>query len=485
MNSATDLVRLIDTLRSADSEHARLEFKVNNADPEMIGERVSGLANSARLHGHERAYLLWGVEDGTHAVVGTSFRPATKKVNNQPLEIWLSQILQPAPSLVFDEVAHPEGRVVVLTISAALTSPVRFRKAARIRIGEVTKLLPEYPDLESKLWTQLQSASWEELAARSNLEAAEVLAVLDIPAFFAALEQPIPKQQGESLYALESRGLVRREDDGRWTITNLGALSLAKQLRDFGLPIARKAVRFMHYEGRDRASNVIDEPEGSKGYVVAFEGVFDYVMKRVPANEHFVRHVRRNAPLFPPVAVRELVANALVHQDLGASGAGPIIELFEDRLEISNPGALLVDPDRIVDHAPRSRNEAFAGLMNEFGFCEERGRGADNALIAVEVAQLPPLEWRRESNSTRAVLRGPRPFQQMTTAERVLACYQHAVLQYLKGGRMQNHTLRERFGIADQNAAQASAVFRQTVEAGKIKLADPSAPKSGYVPYWV
>ena len=83
-----------------------------------------------------------------------------------------------------------------------------------------------------------------------------------------------------------------------------------------------------------------------------------------------------------------------------------------------------------------------------------------------------------------AVLYGPRSFANMTLAERVRACYQHAVITYLSGRKMKNSSLCKRFGIASKNAAQATHVIKAALQEGTIIVADPEHPRAGYVPWW-
>jgi hypothetical protein len=71
-------------------------LKHENTDPECIGKRVSALSNAARIEGQDMAYIGWGMEDGTHHVLGTSFEPDAAKVRGQPLGFWLTQSLQPS-----------------------------------------------------------------------------------------------------------------------------------------------------------------------------------------------------------------------------------------------------------------------------------------------------------------------------------------------------------------------------------------------------
>uniref|UniRef100_E6QG41 MloB n=1 Tax=mine drainage metagenome TaxID=410659 RepID=E6QG41_9ZZZZ len=178
------------------------------------------------------------------------------------------------------------------------------------------------------------------------------------------------------------------------------------------------------------------------------------------------------------------MANAMIHQDMTITGAGPLVEMFSDRLEITNPGQPLVQPERFLDFPPRSRNEALASLMRRMRLCEEQGTGIDKVFVAVELHQLPPPDFRVEGDAVRAVLYAPRRFADMTPQERVRACYQHAALKYVTGKRMKNASLSERLGIDSQNAAQASVVIRQALKAGLIRPADPAHPRAGYVPFW-
>jgi predicted HTH transcriptional regulator len=104
----------------------------------------------------------------------------------------------------------------------------------------------------------------------------------------------------------------------------------------------------------------LKEQEDSKGYACGVEGLIGFINAVLPSNEVIGSALRSSVPMFPELAVRELVANALIHQDFFLTGTGPIVEIFEDRIEITNPGMPLVDTDRFVDTPPRSRNETLA-----------------------------------------------------------------------------------------------------------------------------
>ncbi len=485
MNSSIERdIALVDELCALPAEAAWVEFKDNNTDPEMIGVRCSALSNAARIEGRDTAYMLWGIEDGSHAVTSTDFNPDIKKRADQPLPFWLARSLQPSIAFSFRIVQHPQGRVVLLEIPAATGAPVAFNGVAYIRIGSATPKLTDYPQRYQQLIERLQPYRWEHGMARQYVSGDDVLSLLDYSQYFRLTRQPLPDNRAGIFDKLEGDRLIVRDVGERWNITNLGAILFANRLSDFESGLARKAVRLVAYAGKNRAATVTHRHDGQKGYAVGFEGLVDYLNGLLPKNEHIGAALRVAHPLFPELAIRELVANALIHQDMTVTGAGPQIELFSDRIEISNPGAPLVKPERMVDLPPRSRNETLASLMRRMGMCEEQGSGLDKVLEQVELFQLPAPLFRAEENSTQMALYGPRGFADMTPEERVRACYFHAVLKFLSGDKMKNATLCARLGIATKNAAQATTVINKTLEAGLIRVADPDHPRAGYVPHW-
>lgn len=483
MTAARDIA-LIDELRALPAEAAWVEFKGNNTDPEMIGKRCSALSNAARIEGKDTAYMVWGIEDGSHAVIGTDFNPDMKKVGNQGLPIWLANCLQPSIAFGFRVADHPQGRVVLLEIPAATGAPVAFNGVAYIRIGSATPRLTDYPQRYEQLIERLQPFRWEQGVARQYASGDDVLNLLDYSQYFRLTRQPLPDNRVGIFDRLEADRLIVRDVGDRWNITNLGAILFASRLGDFDARLARKGVRFVAYGGANRAAPVTHRHDGQKGYATGFEGLVGYLNDLLPKNEHIGAALREAHPLFPELAIRELVANALIHQDMTVTGAGPQIELFQDRIEITNPGCSLVKPDRMIDLPPRSRNETMASLMRRMGMCEEQGSGLDKVIAAVEFFQLPPPLFRAEENATQVVLYGPRTFAEMTPDERVRACYFHAVLKFLSGDKMKNASLCTRLGIDPRNASQATGVINKTLSAGLIRVADPDHPRAGYVPHW-
>lgn len=476
-------VAVVDRLRSLSSETTWAEFKVGNHDPDTIGKVVSALCNSARLADQPFGYMAWGIENNTHAIVGTQFDPGLEKKGNEPLEFWLAKGLQPSPSFVFITISHLEGRVVLLEVPAANHSPVQFKGRAYIRVGEATPLLSDFPEREKQLWGKLQPILWESGLAASFLTDGEVLSHLDHAAYFRMTKQRIPTTPSSILERLVEDDLVVRDIGGQWNITNLGAVLFGHNLAQFER-ISRKTVRIIQYSGRTRAA-VAREYGFSKGYATGFEDLISLINGILPRNEHIGKALREDHPMYPEVAIRELVPNALIHQDMTVRGAGPTIEIYDDRIEITNPGTPLVDISKFIGAPPQSRNEAMAALMRRMDVCEERGSGIVKVVHSAELFQLPAPDFRTLDQSVQVVLYAPRLFKDMDPSERLRACYQHTMLRYLANEKATNASLRERFGVEDQNAAQISRIIKEALATGLIKAGDPKSPRAGYIPGWL
>ena len=478
------LIGLVRELCKLPQETEWVEFKVNLQEPKTVGEYVSALSNAAALYDKVHAYILWGIADGTHDIVGTDFSPAIAKKGNEPLETWLLRLMKPRIDFRFHEVIVDCKRVVIMEINRAAHHPVAFEGVEFIRAGSTKRKLKDYPEKERALWRVFDRVSFEDGIAAEQVRGEDVLLKIDYPAYFDLLEVSLPAGRDAILHALQSDRIIAPSKVGGFDITNLGAILFAKNLGAFP-GLKRKAVRVIQYRGKGR-TETIREQEGRKGYACGFEGLVGYLDWILPANEIIEKALRKTVPMFPDLAIRELVANALIHQDFLVTGAGPMIEIFDDRIEITNPGEPLVDTQRFLDTPPRSRNETLASLMRRVRICEERGSGIDKVVLQVELFQLPAPLFEVPLDSTRAVLFAHKTLADMDGEERVRACYLHACLKYVMRDFLTNASLRERFGIKQNNKAIASRHIREAVDAGMIKPFDKNAARKlmKYVPYW-
>ena len=487
MNTAYSLeylVGLVHELCHLNGEQEWVEFKQNKADPQEIGEYISALANAAAINDKVHAYLIWGVSDSKREIVGTNFNPSNEKKGNEPLESWLLRMLTPKIGFRFHEVPIDGKSVTLLEIDRASDRPVSFRNGEYIRIGEVKKPLKEAPDRQRNLWRIFDQTPFEALIARERVSSDSVLQILDYPSYFDLLQLPLPPGPNQILESLLENNLIQKCPPGGWDVTNLGAILLAKNLVDFP-NLSRKSMRVIQYHGIGRI-DAAKEFSMSRGYASGFEELVGYINGLLPSNELIEHALRKTVVMYPKLAVRELVANALIHQDMHFTGAGPTVEIFEDRIEITNPGKPLVSTSRFVDTPPRSRNEAIASLMRRFRICEERGSGIDKVIYQVEIFQLPAPLFEVPGEFTRAVLFAHKKLKDMSKRDRIRACYLHACLCYVTRRKMTNATLRERFGVSSKNAAEVSRLLKEAVDKGIVVIQDTSVGTKSrtYLPYW-
>lgn len=480
-----ELEILLKDMQALPKECEWAEFKVNNGRPEEIGENLSALSNSACYHAKKCGYLIFGIENETHRFVGTNFSPKHEKKGNQELENWWATQLNPRADFNIFEFDYNDLHFVIFRIDAAVNMPVSFRGTPFIRIGSYTKPLDEHPERERKIWNKAFKHIFEKEVALGNATEEDVLNLIDYPTYFEMIKMPLPDNR-KGIFERLVQDKIIEQNGNPYSITNLGGILFAKNIEQFET-IARKAVRVIVYQGKNRIKTK-KEQAGTKGYAIGFEGLIKYINDQLPTNEVIGQALRKEVSVYPPLAIRELVANAIIHQDFSIKGTSPMVEIFDDRIEITNPGKPLIDPLRFVDHSPESRNELLARTMRRLKICEERGSGIDKVVFECEVFQLPAPDIIVGDNFTRVILFAPLSLRQMDKQDKVRACYLHACLRYVSGEPMTNQSLRNRFGISEENYPMASRIISETIEANLIKDydADSNSRKyAKYVPFWV
>jgi len=376
--------KLLDKLRGQEEENEWIEFKVNNTSPAAIGERVSALSNGACLRSQPFGYLIYGVENGTKKIVGTTEYISRKKKGNEDIEHWIIQSLSPKLDIEIFNFNRGELKISIIKIPAAVNQPTRFRNIAYVRIGSYTKKLADYPEKEKKIWTKSNLDNFEKSIALSGVNKNKIIDYLAFESYFLLNNQPIPTNIERVIHKfLEEKIIVKA--NGNYDITNLGAIFFARDLNNFE-SLSRKAIRVVRYKGKNRLETE-KEFQGNKGYAIGFSSLIEFIQALLPTNQILKDALRKEIKVYPDIALREMIANALIHQDFSIRGMGPLIEIFTDRLEITNPGKPLIDILRFIDHAPQSRNEKLASFMRRLNICEERGTGVDKTVYACEFYQ--------------------------------------------------------------------------------------------------
>ena len=233
---------LIRSLIALPNETEWVEFKHNNTDPDEIGEYASALSNSVALDRRTAGYVVWGIEDGTHKILGTTFRPREMKVKGQELENWLLTQLEPQIDVRIHQ-GEIEGMPLVLfEVPPASHRPVAFKGVEYIRIGSYKKKLKDHPEKERALWRRFDDVPFERGVATANVSSDDVLSLIDYPRYFELMAQRLPDSRPAILERLASERIIHHKAGDRYDISNLALSSSPRLCRTSrSLPARRSA----------------------------------------------------------------------------------------------------------------------------------------------------------------------------------------------------------------------------------------------------
>ncbi|MCI6088834.1 MAG: putative DNA binding domain-containing protein [Absicoccus porci] len=475
---------LVKELITYSNEIQWIEFKHNNYKPDMIGEDISALANGATLSEKKYAYMIWGIDDTTHEIVGTDRDLQSIKVGNEELENWLRKMLSKNCDFEFQTTQIDRKDIGIIIVKPAIQFPITFKGESYIRVGSYSKKLKGFPEIQAQLWEKLRLLKFEEQIAKNNLTLNESVQFLDLDLYFENQQLPTPKSIKSLEHYLLQENILEKQDNGMYSITNLGAILFAKKLIDFK-GLKRKSIRIVQYEGNNKLT-MLKERTIETGYVIGFNETIEYIDALTPSIESIKDGLRKKVTTYPVIAIREAVANTLIHQDFSITGTGPTIEIFKDRIEFTNPGPPLIDIKRIIDNPPRSRNEKLADLMRRLKICEELGTGWDKIVFSCEIAQLPAPKIEIYEDSTKVTIYSKKSFSSISLEDKLWACYLHACIKHVQGEQLTNKSLRERFGLKESSSGSISRLIKEGVTRHIIKPLDPdTAPRyMKYIPFW-
>ncbi|MEM1007365.1 MAG: ATP-binding protein [Myxococcota bacterium] len=461
----------VDQWRSLPSENQNLEFKEAKTqfDFNKLCRYCVAIANEGG------GKLLFGIADKPP-------RPVTGSKAVENLQGMAEKIFENLSFRVdIEAVEHPDGRVVVFHIPSRPRGTAYQHKGSYLmRSGE--QLCPMSEDQLRRIFAEGEP-DWLEEPSQTGVESQKVIELLDTQTFFELIQRPYPTTRDGVLDQLEQERLIDVRN-GRYWIRRLAALLLAKRLDDFP-SLSRKATRIVVYKGSSKLETRLDHVE-DRGYAVGFQKLIEFVMSQLPQQEAIEKGLRREAKLVPEIVIRELVANALIHQDFTIGGSSVMIEVYQDRVEISNPGEPLVPIERFID-GYLSRNERMADLMRRMGICEEKSSGIDKVIHAAEQEHLSAPDFRTMYRRTVAVVFGSKSFADMDRAERIRACYQHCAWKWVRNDQMTNKSLRERFHLPEEKSSHVSQIISAAIDAGAIKpdkKQGSSKRLARYIPFW-
>lgn len=473
-------LRLLNKSLNPPHELNELDWKIAlSEDRKRLSEHLSAFSNQVG-----GGFLVFGINDlgEKEGVSAKGSKDIINKLGNLGHDS-----LEPAVKIDHHLYVEEGKKLLIIYIEESKSKPVHLRgkgiEFSFIRTGSSTRKMNKMQLAQALMSSKIER--FEELSAYTGSSYQEVLSLLEYNVFFELLDTPIPSSDEKIIQELVRKKLLSFTGD-QISITNLGVLLLAKDFGRFS-GFERKGVRTIIYRDTTRTHTVKEAIE-KRGYAAGFSASIDYIMQNLPSNELIKGAIREEVKVYPKIVIREIVANAIIHQDLSNISINPKIEIFTDRIEVTNPGSLVpnLSIDRIIDNA-EPRNELLARTMYHLGICEDRGSGIDRALSAIEVFHLPPLKFDELSNIFKVTIYSPREYQDMSQEERVRACYQHCVLKYLANEKMTNQTFRNRLKAAKTNYSLVSKIIRQAVEEKKIKLGDPESKSNKftyYIPQW-
>ena len=482
INKAMDWLE--DSLMPVPQELNEIDWKQDlSSNNKKLTQHLSAFANHPG-----GGYLVFGIDDKTGTVVGIE----EEKIGGiiERLANLSRDTITPEAKLDHAVMTYHEEVILIVHIKESSIKPVHLKSGsiedAHIRTGGTTRSATRHEI--AGLMLNSKALRYEELHASKLLDKDEIFSLLDYHEILELLGRPLTISPEEALEWMVHERMLECVDGYGYYITNFGGIIAAKNIAQFD-GLSRKAIRVIKYAGLNKVTTE-REQIGQKGYAIGFSGLINFIEAMLPHSEVIKNALRKETCIYPPIALRELIANSLVHQDFSIKGKSPMIEVYDNRIEISNPGRLLPSKkiDRLIGTNPESRNDLLASAMRRYKICEERGSGLIKALDAIELFGLPPLHFEQGENYFKVTMFSPKTFAEMTPKDRIEACYQHATLKYLSGGGMTNTTLRERLKVPEKSRSMISRVIKDATEAGKVKAKNPDNPSTKfteYVPYWV
>jgi len=370
--SERERIALIDRLRALPTETEWFEFKRNRYEPQQLGEYLSALANAACLSGQPRGYLVFGIDNVTHAVVGTDFDPyATKAKGNQDLLPWLAAGLRPNTGFEPHVVAHPGARVVLFEIGPANGEPVEFYGTPYIRVGTSKTELGKHPEKARALWTRGSDWSAEVCAAAS-------LADLDPEAVAKAREQFVVKHPGQAATVTgwdDATFLNKARVLKQGAVTNTALLLLG---RPESATLMSPAVAKISWILKGSDNRELDYEHFGPPFLLVgdrlLKRIRNLIVRALPSGTLFPQEIAQ----YDPWVIREALHNAIAHQDYRRHGRIVVVE-FPDRVLVTNVGDFLPgDVETVIrQDAPQAlyRNPFLADAMVELNLIDTQGGG--------------------------------------------------------------------------------------------------------------
>ena len=353
MYSKSYLIDLTDKLRLNNSNETEwLEFKSNYLSPENIARDISALSNGATLYGRPFGYLIFGIDDSSHEVIGTTYNYRKEKKGNEELEPWLNRMIEPDINFKFHEFEYSESKkILIIEIPAAYKVPTRFSGEAYIRIGTSTKNIKVSPEREKELWSAFNYLRFE--------------------------EKPSINQKLSFSYLKEKMRLRGREFNNNSLVT-LRLLTDTGMYNNLALLVSDEnpyIVKFAYYKDSKLDFRVKKEFSGS--WLKILDDVLDQADLYNDKSARLLpgQYQRTEVLSYPEPSLREMIINSFMHLQVDAP-SNIKIEFFPDRVDIGSPGSLYQTTlDEVLSGRQSFRNPNLVYLFDQLGYIENYATG--------------------------------------------------------------------------------------------------------------
>ena len=348
---------VINECLSYGDEREWFEFKENFFIIDQIGEYISALSNSAAVLGRKNAYLIWGVNDKTHKIVGTNI-DYDKAINNEPFKHYLARKLNPSISFEFVETYIENKKIVVLIIPSAKIVPTAFNDVRYIRIGSSKESLRKDPEREARLFSIL---------------------TFGLPTINNTVSEYQDLTFNQLITYYSTKGIELNHSNFKTNLhllTNEGKYNIMAQLLSDNSYVP---IRVAIFEGKTKASKLYSVKEfGYKCLLYSLYEVLNYgeILNIPQADEKERIMERKEIPLFDFDVYREAVINAFLHNEWTNLNE-PMITFYSDRIEILSRGTL--SPLQTLDGFYKGHsipiNDKLSELFLQLHISEKTGRG--------------------------------------------------------------------------------------------------------------
>ena len=374
-----DIEKKLDELIASQFETEVTEFKEakNSFSFDELGQYFSALSNEANLHNKNCAWLIFGIEDKKHIIVGTNYRKSAKDLNNLKEEI----ARQTSEHLSFIEIYEckrkdPAGknqRILLFQIPPAPKGiPIAFKRMYYGRDGE--SLVGLSIEKIERIRSQSKSEDWSaKLITEASIED------LDSDAIQFARHVYIQKNPklAEEVPTWDDQTFLNKAKltiNGK--ITNTAIVLLGKSESEHYISPATSKITWIL---KDKDGIEKDYEHFTCPLILSIQEVYKKIRnikyRYIAEGNLFPDEVQQ----YDPYTIREALNNCIAHQDYTMGGKIILIEKEDGELIFSNSGDFIPSSieDVIKSDAPenRYRNSFLANAMVNLNMIDTIGSG--------------------------------------------------------------------------------------------------------------